>query len=105
METIGLMSEQPMCQNPLALQQLKRIWRECFEADDGYLDAYFSIGYRPEQTLVFQDDDTILGMLTLLPCQYRGIHQGKVRLYKAAYLFAVGTLPQAQGRQLSLIHI
>lgn len=56
METIGLMSEQPMCQNPLALQQLKRIWRECFEADDGYLDAYFSIGYRPEQTLVFQDD-------------------------------------------------
>ena len=46
METIGLMSEQPMCQNPLALQQLKRIWRECFEADDGYLDAYFSIGYR-----------------------------------------------------------
>ena len=50
METIGLMSEQPMCQNPLALQQLKRIWRECFEADDGYLDAYFSIGYRPEQT-------------------------------------------------------
>lgn len=101
METIGLMNEQPMCQNPLALQQLKRIWRECFEADDGYLDAYFSIGYRPEQTLVFQDDDTILGMLTLLPCQYRGIHQGKVRLYKAAYLFAVGTLPQAQGRQIA----
>ena len=65
METIGLMSEQPMCQNPLALQQLKRIWRECFEADDGYLDAYFSIGYRPEQTLFFQDDDTILGMLTI----------------------------------------
>ena len=101
METIGLMSEQLMCQNPLALQQLKRIWRECFEADDGYLDAYFSIGYRPEQTLVFQDDDTVLGMLTLLPCQYRGIHQGKVRLYKAAYLFAVGTLPQAQGRQIA----
>ena len=24
METIGLMREQPMCQNPLALQQLKR---------------------------------------------------------------------------------
>lgn len=40
-------------------------------------------------------------MLTLLPCTLRVFCQGEWRLYRASYLFAVGTLPQAQGRQIA----
>ena len=46
-------------------------------------------------------DGQILGMLTLLPCTLRALCQGEWRLYRASYLFAVGTLPQAQGRQIA----
>ena len=84
-----------------AIEQMKKIWRECFDADDAYLQLYFSTRYRADQTLAFYDDDQLLGMLTLLPCTYRGQWQGRERLYRAYYLFAVGTLPAAQGRQIA----
>lgn len=79
------------------VEQMKQIWRECFEAEDAYLNLYFSLLYCPEQTLVYQQDGQVLGMLTLLPCRYR---VGE-RTLNARYLFAVATLPDAQGRQIS----
>ena len=79
------------------VEQMKQIWRECFEAEDAYLNLYFSLLYCPEQTLVYQQDGKVLGMLTLLPCRYRvGEREADAR-----YLFAVATLPEAQGRQIS----
>ena len=87
--------------NAAAMEQMKAVWKQCFDADEAYLQLYFSTRYRPEQTLAFFDDDRLLGMLTLLPCTYRGWWQGRERFYRGCYLFAVGTLPVAQGRQIA----
>lgn len=86
---------------PDASEQLKAIWRACFDAEEEYLRLYFSTRYRPDQTLVLEEDGQILGMLTLLPCTFRALCRGEQRLYRASYLFAVGTLPQARGRQVA----
>ena len=97
MQSIGFVSQR----QPDAVEQLKAIWRACFDAEEEYLHLYFSTRYRPDQTLVWEEDGQILGMLTLLPCTLRALCQGEWRLYRASYLFAVGTLPQAQGRQIA----
>lgn len=97
MQSIGFVSQR----QPDAVEQLKAIWRVCFDAEEEYLHLYFSTRYRPDQTLVWEEDGQILGMLTLLPCTLRALCQGEWRLYRASYLFAVGTLPQAQGRQIA----
>ena len=97
MQSIGFVSQR----QPDAVEQLKAIWRACFDAEEEYLHLYFSTRYRPDQTLVLEEDGQILGMLTLLPCTLRALCQGEWRLYRASYLFAVGTLPQAQGRQIA----
>lgn len=82
-------------------EQLRVLWRTCFDAEDAYQQLYFSTRYRPDQTLVFREEGEILGMATLLPCTYRGIFQGRERLYRASYLFAVATLPRARGKQIA----
>ena len=97
MQSIGFVSQR----QPDAVEQLKAIWRVCFDAEEEYLHLYFSTRYRPDQTLVLEENGQILGMLTLLPCTLRALCQGEWRLYRASYLFAVGTLPQAQGRQIA----
>ena len=84
-----------------AVEQMKQIWRECFDAEDAYLELYFSVRYRPEETLVYCEDGQVLGMLTILPCTCRAPWNGQLRQYRGAYLFAVGTLPQAQGRGIA----
>ncbi len=84
-----------------AVEQMKQIWRECFDAEDAYLELYFSLRYRPEETLVYCEDGQVLGMLTILPCACRAPWKGRMRQYRGAYLFAVATLPQAQGRGIS----
>lgn len=84
-----------------AVEQMKQIWRECFDAEDAYLELYFSVRYRPEETLVYCEDGRVLGMLTILPCTCRAPWNGQLRRYRGAYLFAVATLPQAQGKGIS----
>lgn len=49
------------------------------------------------RTVVLREQGKILGMLTLLPCSYRV----GGRQLPSMYLFAVGTLPEAQGKQVA----
>ena len=72
MQSIGFVSQR----QPDAVEQLKAIWRVCFDAEEEYLHLYFSTRYRPDQTLVWEEDGQILGMLTLLPCTLRVFCQG-----------------------------
>ena len=95
MQSIGFVSQR----QPDAVEQLKAIWRVCFDAEEEYLHLYFSTRYRPDQTLVLEEDGQILGMLTLLPCTLRALCQGEWRLYRVVYRLGVGSLPQAQDRQ------
>ena len=81
MQSIGFVSQR----QPDAVEQLKAIWRACFDAEEEYLHLYFSTRYRPDQTLVLEEDGQILGMLTLLPCTLRALCQGEWRRQTLAH--------------------
>ena len=76
-----------------------RLWEECFEADEPYLQVYREqmLVKSDARTVVLREQGKILGMLTLLPCSYRV----GGRQLPSMYLFAVGTLPEAQGKQVA----
>lgn len=76
-----------------------RLWEECFEADEPYLQVYREqmLVKSDARTVVLREQGKILGMLTLLPCSYRV----EGRQLPAMYLFAVATLPEAQGKQVA----
>lgn len=86
-------------QDTSAVEQMRQIWKECFETGNEYLDFYFSKQYHPDRTLVYKDEGKVLGMITLMPCMYRSETENKE--YKAVYLWALATLPQAQGQKIA----
>ncbi|MBC8569887.1 GNAT family N-acetyltransferase [Zongyangia hominis] len=79
------------------LPALKGIWKACFGDPDAYIDLYFSHRFRPEYTLVEVVHGEPLAMLTMLPCEI-STDNG---LFSARYIYAVATLPKAQGRGYS----
>ncbi|HAN43970.1 MAG TPA: hypothetical protein DCP97_01125 [Ruminococcaceae bacterium] len=76
---------------------LKRLWRECFGADDKYLNMYFGTRYRHENTLVYLVNQRAAAMLTMLPICLAANNKE----YSARYIFAVATLSEYRGRGLS----
>lgn len=97
MEQIHLID--PLAAEKEDRRQLVRLWEECFEADEPYLQVYREqmLVKSDARTVVLREQGKILGMLTLLPCSYRV----EGRQLPAMYLFAVGTLPEAQGKQVA----
>jgi len=76
---------------------LKQLWRECFGADDKYLNMYFGTRYRHENTLVYLVNQKAVAMLTMLPIQ---LVVNNIA-YSAKYIFAVATLNEYRGKGLS----
>jgi GNAT superfamily N-acetyltransferase len=68
-------------------QNISRLWKDTFQDSDSFLDLYFSMLFKPEQSLVVYSDDKLVSSLQLLP--YQVVVEGK-RL-DAVYLFAVMT--------------
>lgn len=97
MEQIHLID--PLAAGEEDRRHLVRLWQECFEADEPYLQVYREqmLAKSGARTVVLREEGKILGMLTLLPCSYR---VGERQL-SSMYLFAVGTLPEAQGKQVA----
>ena len=97
MEQIHLID--PLAAGEEDRRQLVRLWEECFEADEPYLQVYREqmLVKSDARTVVLREQGKILGMLTLLPCSYRV----EGRQLPAMYLFAVATLPEAQGKQVA----
>ena len=97
MEQIHLLD--PLAAGEEDRRQLVRLWEECFEADEPYLQVYREqmLVKSDARTVVLREQGKILGMLTLLPCSYRV----EGRQLPAMYLFAVATLPEAQGKQVA----
>lgn len=94
MEQIHLLD--PLAAGEEDRRQLVRLWEECFEADEPYLQVYREqmLVKSDARTVVLREQGKILGMLTLLPCSYRV----EGRQLPAMYLFAVATLPEAPGQ-------
>ena len=73
---------------------LKQIWRECFGDSDEYIDCFFDDMFRSEDMAVLDDGDGPKCMAALLPCT---LVLGSDS-YQISYLYAMSTLPAAQGR-------
>ena len=71
MEQIHLLD--PLAAGEEDRRQLVRLWEECFEADEPYLQVYREqmLVKSDARTVVLREQGKILGMLTLLPCSYR----------------------------------
>ncbi|WP_052446844.1 GNAT family N-acetyltransferase [Candidatus Soleaferrea massiliensis] len=76
---------------------LKHIWSVCFKDPGHYIDYFFENRFKPEQTLVWLEDEKPAAMLSLLPCEL--IDQGE--RIEARYIYAVATLPEYRGRGIS----
>ncbi|WP_455715094.1 GNAT family N-acetyltransferase [Anaerosporobacter sp.] len=79
------------------IEQLKKIWKECFHDEDSYIDFFFREFFNEKTTLVYMLDGIPVSMLTLMPAK---LHE-KAGIRKVYYIYAVATLPEAQGKGYS----
>ncbi|MDR3350121.1 MAG: GNAT family N-acetyltransferase [Prevotellaceae bacterium] len=79
------------------IEELKNIWRACFNDSDRYIDFYFSERYRSENTLVYCKAGRGAAMMTLLPATVVTPHKE----FAARYVYAVATLPEFRNKGFS----
>ncbi|MDR2359426.1 MAG: GNAT family N-acetyltransferase [Prevotellaceae bacterium] len=79
------------------IEELKNIWRACFNDADTYIDFYFSERYRPQNTLVYCKAGRGVAMMTLLPVTVVTPHEE----FTARYVYAVATLPEFRNNGFS----
>lgn len=82
--------------------RLKEIWKLCFGDSDSFINFYFTLRFKPDQTTVYEKNGEIVAMLTMIPVQW---FVGDKEL-KGAMLYAIATHPnhQHQGIARSLMN-
>lgn len=75
------------------IPRLKQIWQVCFGDSDSYIDFFFQNAFRPESTLLLEEDGLPCSMFFLLDSTL--VLKGHE--YPAAYLYAAATLPEYRG--------
>lgn len=81
---------------PSDVPELKKLWQLCFGDDPDYIDRFFEDLYLPEHMAVCADGAAPVSMVAFLPCTLRT--PGGDAPW--AYLYAMATHPQYQGRGL-----
>jgi hypothetical protein len=51
--------------------EIRRMWKTCFDDSDEYMNLYFSLKYKPENTLVYIKNNFPAASLQMLPCFMR----------------------------------
>ena len=74
------------------ISQLKALWREAFGDPDSFIDIFFETAYAPERCRFLQVEGKLAAALYWLDCS--------VGNEKLAYLYAVATAKELQGRGL-----
>lgn len=78
-------------------EQLMSLWRQCFDADERYLDLAFGRPYPLFDTKLLFEGARVAAALSLLPCSLGdGTHT-----QRGYYIYGVGTLPEFRKRGLS----
>ncbi len=81
--------------------RLKTIWDLCFPDGEEYIDLFFRLRFKPEEALVLEEEENgqrqIAAMLFMPPASV-GLAG---TFYPAAYIYAVATHPDAQGKGFS----
>ena len=68
---------------------LRRLWKQCFEADSSFLDLFFGYGFRLCMTYTLEREGTTVSALSVFPVSYKG-HTG-------GYVYGVCTDPAQRG--------
>ena len=79
---------------PNTEQQIRQMWKICFDDSDEFMDLYFSEVYRNENTLIYFEENQAVASLQMLP--YRFTFYGEE--IPVAYISGVCTLPEFQHR-------
>lgn len=74
--------------------RLQQLFDLCFPGEEDFGAWFFRTIYTPENTMVYEQDGTIIAMVHLLE---RTLHDGK-QPYRASYIYAVATDPKEQGK-------
>lgn len=74
-------------------EQLKNIWKLCFDESDDYVEWFFKTMYTPDNTLCLKSDGIIESMMMLFKQQY--VFCGK--RISACFIGGVATLPPFRG--------
>lgn len=77
---------------PAQYAGLKQLWKAAFADEDAFIDRFFAVAFGPERCLCALDGDTVAAAAYWFDVT--------VQNRSAAYVYAVATLPQYQGKGL-----
>ena len=83
---------------PADIPALRALWQLAFGDSDAYVDNFFNTYYRPERMLLLEEKGRLLTMTAWFDTAFVLPGRGD---YRAAYLYAVATHPDARGRGLA----
>ncbi|SCJ20731.1 Predicted acetyltransferase involved in intracellular survival and related acetyltransferases [uncultured Clostridium sp.] len=76
------------------LENIKDIWNYCFGDEEGFVNYYFDNKYKPENTIIIEENDELMSSLQLN--QYKINLNNKI--YDTSYVVGVSTYPNARGK-------
>ena len=76
------------------LENIKDIWNYCFGDEEGFVNYYFDNKYKPENTILIEENDELISSLQLN--QYKINLNNKI--YDTSYVVGVSTYPNARGK-------
>lgn len=76
------------------LENIKDIWNYCFGDEEAFVNYYFDNKYKPENTIIIEENDELMSSLQLN--QYKINLNNKI--YDTSYVVGVSTYPNARGK-------
>ena len=83
---------------PEDVTRQRELWRLAFGDEGAYVDNFYRTYYRPERMLLLEEDGEVQAMTAWFDTTFVAPERGR---YRAAYLYAVATYPEARGRGLA----
>ena len=83
---------------PEDIPRQRELWQLAFGDDGAYVDNFYNAYYQPERVLLLEEDGVVQAMTAWFETTFAVPGQGR---YRAAYLYAVATHPEARGRGLA----
>ena len=83
---------------PKDIPRQRELWQLAFGDDGAYVDNFYHTYYKPERMLMLEEDGVVQAMTAWFDTTFAVPGRGE---YRAAYLYAVATHPEARGRGLA----
>lgn len=76
----------------MTIEQAKRLWREAFGDPEGFIEAFFGLGFSPLRYCALEEDGELTATLYWFDCQWNE--------KKLAYIYGVATAKSHRGKGL-----